>query len=129
MIKTFALGADSHVEIDIKKNDDGKMILTVSVDENTSDKQELSEVKSLEYYLGKTVEFGLMDKTYKWKKHITQPQIALWVDMCSNLVGLENKWVWAESMWGLKYLKQVRSRTINEQGFVVGEKKIFACFE
>ena len=129
MIKTFILNSDSHVSIDLKKGAEGKMILSVSVEDLTKPTANIEDERTVEFFLKRTIELGLMDSDYKWKKIVTQPQIALWVDMCSNIVGMENKWLWAESMWGYKYLKQVRSRSINEKGIVVGEKEIFACFD
>lgn len=139
--KTYSMSADSHVEIDFRKGLDGTMILTIYVEENPdASKAEGSEVKaepvgedpvlySLEYYLARTRKAGLLDENNHWVKGTTQPQIALWVDLCAQKLGIANKWAWGFKLWGVKHLGQIRNKAINETGVVIGEDKIFACFE
>ena len=129
MKKTFILNKGSHVEIDIVASENEQTLLTVSIDDGIPLADDSQLANSIDCYFEKTVELGLMDSEHNWEKHVTQAQIALWVDMYANIIGLENRWLWAQSKWGLKYLKQVRSRSINEKGIVIGEKQIFACFE
>lgn len=129
MIKTFILNSDSHVSIDLKRGAEGKMILSVSVDETKKKKEPSESKRNLVYYLDKTVKVGLMDENYKWNGNVTQAQIAMWVEILGEKVDLFNRWAWAESMWGIKYLRQSRYRSIELFGKVLGEEIILSCFE
>lgn len=80
-------------------------------------------------WLSKTIEKGFMTDGYQWAKETTRYQIAMWVEIASERLGIKNKWKWAENIWGLKDLAQTRNESKDRFGKVEREKDIEACFE
>ena len=64
-------------------------------------------------YYDKTVAFGFMNPDYSWNfdnEDLTKTMIAVWVDCFAKKFNIQDKWVWAETVWGLKDLKGFMSK-------------------
>jgi len=88
-----------------------------------------TEITEMNRIIDHTIVVGLMNDDYTWRRTTTKTQIALWVEMLTERVGIVHKWKWAEERWDIKNLKQARSSTINRYGTLQGELKVLACFE
>lgn len=80
-------------------------------------------------WLSKTIEKGFMIDGYQWAKETTRYQIAMWVEIAGEKLGIQNKWKWAHDIWKLKDLAQTRHESKDRFGKVEREKDIEACFE
>lgn len=68
--------------------------------------------KSKPYY-DKTHYLNFMNADYSWRLDdgkVTKIMIAVWVNAFANKFGIENKWVWAEEVWGITDLANAYSQ-------------------
>ena len=61
-------------------------------------------------YYEETVNAGLMNADYSWNKKTTKMQIAKWIDLFARRWNIDDQWIWAERVWGLKNMKQSLSK-------------------
>lgn len=79
---------------------------------------ELLPVVTVEECLASAVDSGFLiqdsETRYHWTDGVTLGQKALWVDRVAILTGMKKKWVWAEPLFGEKYLCQELPRAKND---------------
>lgn len=64
-------------------------------------------------YYDKTFYLNFMNADYSWRLEdgkVTKIMIAVWVNAFANKFGVENKWAWAEEVWGITDLDNAYSQ-------------------
>ena len=63
----------------------------------------------------RTVQYGLMNPDYSWKKDTSKIVISEWIDMFASRFKISKKWVWAKDVWNINNLRQRKYDRLNEE--------------